>query len=137
METKEEIRNIGSTKPIIDLNGLDQGQRFSIARSALETLDLNPYLEENFLNSCGSGLGRFSERNKKLIKLQKPEATQVLGYVDWKKLGRKPRGKGCGIFYLAPSTRKNKKSEPEEDEIELKGFYWVCGWDIKDTIALE
>ena len=97
METKEDIKIVGS-KPIIDLNGLKQGERFRIVKSTLEMLDLDPYAAENLLNSCGPGLDSFSERNKKLIKLQKASATQVLGYVERKELGRKPKGKVAESF---------------------------------------
>lgn len=119
---------------LINLNGKKQGERFAIVKNTLDMIKLNPYMEEEIMRTMPEKLESFSRRNQLIIRLQKPEATEIHGYHDWEELGRKPAGSGKGIFYLAPTTRKNKNKKAAEDPEDITtGFFWVCGWDITDT----
>lgn len=61
----------------------------------------------------------YSFRNQILLMMQHKEPTIFMGYVSWQKLGRHviKGGKGCKI--LAPSIRKAKPKE-EEDNVSLE-----------------
>lgn len=139
MQAEIEIKK-GSKEqaPLLNLNGMKHGQRFAVVKATMDALKLNPYLEEDIMRTMPKDLTSFSRRNQLLIRLQKPNATKVHGFKDWEKEGKKPDGSGKGIFYLAPTTRKNKNKKQDDDPDDITtGFYWVCGWDITDTIYLE
>jgi hypothetical protein len=109
---------------VVDLNGKKRKERNELIKQALEELG-----EE--VDNIPKGLQRFSLRNIRIILTQDPKATDVRGYKDWKESGRKPKGSGIAIFFLAPTFKKN-----EDEEDELRGFIWVSGWDIKNTIPV-
>ena len=54
---------------------------------------------------------RYSFSNQLLIQLQRPAATRVAGFNDWKKFGRYVKKGEKGIRILAPVTRK-KETKP-------------------------
>lgn len=58
-------------------------------------------------------MGRYSGRNAQLIVMQRPTATEVHGYGEWKGLGRKVRKGERGIRILVPAGAL-AGSEPTE-----------------------
>ena len=93
-----------------------------------------------------SSFYHYSFGNAMLIFMQNPEATYVLGYKAWNKLGRHVKKGSKGLVILAPCVRKIERfKEPEdkseyqdaegEKEIreELSGFRIAYVYDIADT----
>ena len=89
---------------------------------------------------------QYSFGNTIMIFLQNPEATYVMGYKAWNKLGRYVRKGSKGLAILAPCIKKvevfkepENKSEyhDEEGEKEIKrvlsGFRIAYVYDIADT----
>jgi antirestriction protein ArdC len=96
-----------------------------------------------------TGYGRgYSERNAKLIATQRPDATEVAGFREWKLRGRVVRKGEHGIKILAPSkygrAEASKAGDAEsasarreensgEDDVR---FVFVTVFDISQTEPL-
>ena len=89
---------------------------------------------------------RYSYGNTILIFLQNPEASYVMGYKSWNKLGRYVRKGSKGLAILAPCIKKvevfkepENKAEYHDQEGEketkkvLSGFRIAYVYDIADT----
>ena len=89
---------------------------------------------------------QYSFGNTMMIFLQNPEATYVMGYKAWNKLGRYVRKGSKGLAILAPCIRKievfkepENKSEYHDQEGEKETKKVLCGfriayvYDIADT----
>ena len=89
---------------------------------------------------------QYSFGNTMMIFLQNPEATYVMGYKAWNKLGRYVRKGSKGLAILAPCVKKievfkepENKSEYHDQEGEketkkvLSGFRIAYVYDIADT----
>lgn len=89
---------------------------------------------------------QYSFGNTMMIFLQNPEATYVMGYKAWNKLGRYVRKGSKGLAILAPCIKKvevfkepENKSEYHDQEGEketkkvLSGFRIAYVYDIADT----
>lgn len=76
---------------------------------------------------------RYSPQNVLLIDRQRPSATLVAGFHQWRRLGRSVRRGEHGIWILAP-MRVQRSTADEVDEAEsLLGFRWVCVFDVAQT----
>src|SRR5579875_306860 len=78
----------------------------------------------------------YSFGNQLLIAMQRPEATQVAGYVTWQKAGRQVRRGEKGIAILAPVTVKKTRERDdgtEESWWQLVGFRVEYVFDIAQT----
>lgn len=93
---------------------------------------------------------QYSFGNTMMIFLQNPEATYVMGYKAWNKLGRYVRKGSKGLAILAPCIKKvevfkepENKSEYHDQEGEketkkvLSGFRIAYVYDIADTDGSE
>lgn len=125
-------------KPVLDLAGMKNPERYQAVNATLEMLQLNPYMEQAIFQHMPEDLRRYSPRNQLLIRLQRPEIKQVKGRGQWFKEGRKLR-KGCkAIWILAPNTQKKKKLQEDEEEQEnLKGFFFMPIYAMEDTEEKE
>lgn len=74
---------------------------------------------------------RYSFNNCVLIAEQFPDATQVMGFHGWKKVGRSVKNGEKGIGITAPLAVR-KKDAPT-DEKEIRGFRVVHVFDISQT----
>lgn len=93
-----------------------------------------------------SNFYHYSPYNTLLIRLQKPNATQVASFTDWKKKGRLPK-KGTAIYILAPiiTKDKDKVSTKDQEKVDkaidkggrLVGFKTVPVFDISDTFKMK
>jgi antirestriction protein ArdC len=82
--------------------------------------------------SLQAKLHRYSFRNTLLIMTQCPEATQVMGFRQWQKLGRQVKKGEKGIAIFAPCRYKRKEEDGEEQEF-LGGFKIAYVFDISQT----
>ena len=96
-------------------------------RELAEKLENDPRVTELHAGSMAG----YSRRNVALIVGQKPEATQVAGFHDWRKVGRSVAKGARAAYVLAPMTRKG-----DTGESELTGFRAVPVFDIADTVAM-
>ena len=93
-------------------------------------------------------LPSYSPHNLLLIASQRPDATRVAGYTDWRKLGRQVRKGERGIAILAPmryrasdggdrdataTTMSNADDTANERRQVLRGFRVVHVFDIAQT----
>lgn len=123
---------------ILNLNGLREEAKYAVAKEAINMIKENPELLNRLLDNAPKDLFRYSERNRLLILMQNPKATELKGFKEWEKLGKKPTGSKTGIFYLAPITEKNKEENEEEEEAtKATGFIWVHGFDISDVKEIQ
>ena len=79
---------------------------------------------------------RFSLGNVLLIGSQKPNASRVAGYRNWKKLGRQVKKGERAIRILAPMVRRNRRQEEQEDDEEedpVTFFKTVYIFDVSQT----
>lgn len=122
-------------KPVLDLSGMKNPERFKIVKATLEALEFTPGIREQLEMTMPEDLKRYSPRNQLLIRLQRPEVQQVKGRKQWLNENRILK-KGCkAIWILAPNTRKKKKAAQAEEEEEetLKGFFFIPIYDRNDT----
>lgn len=122
-------------KPVLDLSGMKNPERFKIVKATLESLEFTPGIREQLEMTMPEDLKRYSPRNQLLIRLQRPEVQQVKGRKQWLNENRILK-KGCkAIWILAPSTKKKKKAAQAEEEEEetLKGFFFIPIYDRNDT----
>jgi len=122
-------------KPVLDLSGMKNPERFKIVKATLEALEFTPDIRQQLELTMPEDLKRYSPRNQLLIRLQRPEVKQVKGRRQWFMENRKLK-KGCkAIWILAPSTKKKKAAADsnEEDEETLKGFFFIPIYDRNDT----
>ncbi|WP_119069981.1 ArdC family protein [Rubrobacter indicoceani] len=78
----------------------------------------------------------YSANNCMLILLQKPSATRVAGYGNWRGLGRQVKRDERGIDILAPVFRTVEDEETGEKIRAICAFKVVRVFDISQTIAL-
>lgn len=137
VKIENNIPDLGK-KQVMNLTGLKHKDKYLVAKETLNLLKLNPSLENDLINNAPAGLNKFSERNRILILLQKPDATDVRSFTDWKKESCRPEGKGKAIFYLRPSEpKKAEETEGKPEEEEQINFFWVWGFDESDVIYYE
>ena len=75
---------------------------------------------------------QYSANNLWLIYCQKPDATRVMGFNAWKKVGRWVcGGKGCGIAIFAPHAYK--EIDEAGKEVKRTGFHVTYVYDVSDT----
>lgn len=107
--------------------------------------------------SAMSKFHHYSFSNSMLIFMQRPDATCVAGYNDWKnKFGRQVKAEEKGIHILAPSQYsrwvRQEKRDPETDQpvygadgqpvmewVKVRGvkFHVVTVFDISQTVGKE
>lgn len=83
---------------------------------------------------------KYSFHNCMLIALQRPDATQVAGYMRWKELGRQVIKGEKGIAILAPMIKKFdrlKADGTEATEKALVGFRRVHVFDVSQTSGAD
>ena len=105
----------------------DKAQFHAKLRELAEKLKNDPRVIELHAGTMAG----YSRRNVALIVGQKPEATQVAGFHDWRKVGRSVAKGAKAVYVLAPMTRKD-----DTGESELTGFRAVPVFDISDTVAM-
>ncbi|MEZ6117119.1 MAG: ArdC family protein [Pirellulaceae bacterium] len=85
---------------------------------------------------------RYSFNNQLLIFLQAPDATRVLGFHAWRKLGRNVMKDEKGIAIIAPMVSKAKAKEegesggqddPKSSTKVIRGFKVVHVFDVSQT----
>lgn len=92
--------------------------------AAKELGESNPVIPSNLS-------GSYSLQNCLMILFQKPNATHVAGFHDWRKAGRAVRKGAKGAAILVPlGTRVN------DDGSETPFFSWRYVFDITDTEPL-
>lgn len=80
---------------------------------------------------------KYSMHNTLLIYLQKPSATYVAGYSDWKiKFGRYVKKGEKGIAIFAPIIYKRQDNDDDSEQI-LRGYKIVTVFDISQTEGKE
>lgn len=84
----------------------------------------------------------YSERNAKLIAMQKPGATDVCGYKAWLERNRCVRKGEKGIQILAPMTGRHKEETEESNDSKEDGKRWVSFrtayvFDVSQTDPVE
>ncbi len=57
---------------------------------------------------------RYSPSNQLLIATQRPDATYLLGYASWNKLGRQVRSGERSVAILAPVTARRRNGDPDD-----------------------
>jgi hypothetical protein len=80
----------------------------------------------------------YSANNVLLILIQKPDASRVAGFQQWKQLGRYVKRGESGIAIFAPITHKLKVTTTDDDDetasfIKLVGFKIVHVFDVGQT----
>ena len=75
----------------------------------------------------------YSAANCLLIWSQRPDASLVASYSDWKKQGRQVRRGERGIHIIAPHTIKNAKKDGDDDE--RIGFHGATTFDVSQTFS--
>lgn len=73
----------------------------------------------------------YSFNNRLLIAKQNPDATRVLGFHGWRKLGRTVRKGEKGIGITAPIAYRKEKTD--DQSMEIRGFRVVHVFDIEQT----
>lgn len=83
---------------------------------------------------------RYSFRNTLLIRLQRPDATVVMGYRAWQALGHQVRRGEKSIGILAPCTYKTERNDHDQENDDdqrparvLRGFRLAHVFDIAQT----
>lgn len=104
--------------------------------TAMETMS-NPEGWKNFLDQM-SRFHHYSFGNAMLIQFQRPDATLVAGFHDWKnKFGRTVKKGEKAIWILAPMIRKrkdvNEETGEEVDGTYVGGFRSVAVFDVSQT----
>jgi hypothetical protein len=80
----------------------------------------------------------YSPRNALLIVMQRPEATVVRGFHDWKTYGRKVSKGAKGIQILAPAGTRVTQVDENGDPSEIARFFRITYvFDIADTQPLD
>ena len=99
---------------------------------------------QTYLNVM-SKFPKYSFRNLLLILRQNPEATRVMGYESWKRLGRYVKKEEKAIRIWAPLTIKNERGSDESDKNSSESgeseekliFRPVCVFDLSQTQGRE
>ena len=115
--------------------GEDPRERVTAALTTLEQ-GIDGILDSDSFADYLATMARFhhySAGNVLLIRLQKPEATQVAGYQRWKRLGRFVKLGEKGIKILVPHRRKRTDEETDEDEVIVRSFGLGTVFDISQT----
>jgi len=99
--------------------------------AALTTEAARSEVMKKYLETCAK-FHCYSACNQMLIMLSHPDASQVAGFVTWKKLNRFVRRGEKGIPILAPCVYK-KDPDSEESPKVVKGFRVVYVFDISQT----
>ncbi len=76
---------------------------------------------------------RYSFNNALLIATQYPAATQIAGFMAWKKLGRVVKKGERAIWILAPIKGQRLADESESDAKAIYGFRPVPVFDLSQT----
>lgn len=83
----------------------------------------------------------YSFTNSILIFIQKPDATKVASYDDWKKVNRGVSKKPTPIYIRFPMFPGRKGAESSDDDTDKNGAPMKYGWgkvyDISDTYELN
>lgn len=97
----------------------------------------NYLTDERYLNYLKSvaKFHQYSARNSMLILMQRPEATAVASYMDWKhKFHRYVKAGEHGIRIIAPIARRRPAQEEEEAEKPaIRGFRAATVFDVAQT----
>lgn len=99
----------------------------------METDQFKQYLE------FSAKFHRFSTNNQLLIWMQKPDATQVMGYgnregtTGWKSLGRQVQAGEQAIKIFAPMIKKDVDLSTGEIVENIRGFRLVNVFDVSST----
>ena len=72
----------------------------------------------------------YSRANQFLIVHQRPDATRVASYKMWQELGYQVAKGETGIRILAPSIKKQKDEESDEERRVVTGFVAVSVFDV-------
>lgn len=75
---------------------------------------------------------RYSFNNAVLIWAQRPDASLVAGFNQWKKMGRNVKKGERSIQILAPLIRK-EEDETGEEVHRVYGYKYVCVFDVSQT----
>lgn len=126
-------------KPLLDLSGMKNPERFKTVKNTLESLEYHPDLRLQLEQTMPENLKRYSARNQILIRLQRPEAQTVKGRKGWLNENRILKRGSKAIWILAPRRKKLKTENEEDDEPEetIEGFFFIPVFDINDTKPLD
>ncbi len=122
-------------KPVLDLSGMKNPERFKIVKTTLEALEFAGDVRLQLEQTMPQDLKRYSARNQMLIRLQRPEVQMVKGRKQWLNENRILKKGSKAIWILAPSKQRRKKTGNNDDEPEetLKGFFFIPIFDRNDT----
>lgn len=129
-----------ATPAPVSFADLDRDQRLEAMRNeidaAMENL-IDPEGWQRFLDSAAK-FHRYTTSNVLLALAQRPEATLLAGYQDWrKKHGRTVRKGEKAIWILAPITHTVTQTDPDTGEKQkirlVKGFRGVPVFDVAQT----
>ena len=126
-------------KPILDLSGMKNPERFKTVKNTLEYLEYHPDLRLQLEQTMPENLKRYSARNQILIRLQRPEAQMVKGRKQWLNENRILKKGSKAIWILAPKKRRREKTGTEDNEPEetIEGFFFIPVFDFNDTKPLD
>lgn len=83
---------------------------------------------------------RYSVRNQMLVMMQRPNATQVMGYRAWQAEGRQVRKGEKGIMIFGPAKKRTITEEKGGEEVERSVSMpppVVTVFDISQTDPIE
>ena len=83
-------------------------------------------------------LPNYSPRNVLLIALQNEEASHVMSFGGWAKVGNPVKKGEKGLVILAPNVQKytevNEQTGEEKEKSVIKGFHWAYTFDVSQTV---
>lgn len=111
-----------------DIDSLYQNLKSDIEKMENESLQWRLFL--NFRKKVHN----YSFLNTLFIYWQRPNATLVMGFNQWNRIGRHVKKNEKGIAILAPMLYKVRPSDPSEEvRTVIKGFKTVYVFDISQT----
>jgi len=110
------------------------GQKIT-AQSLIEQADAVDSAQPDVAAFLIRWTGRYSERNLKLLWLQRATATSLHAYNGWLQAGRKVRSGEKAIRMVAPHTRTDpdRATEKNPDGTVITRMRVICLFDISQT----
>jgi hypothetical protein len=120
------------TKPKPNRTPEERRERLAKIRELLD--QLYKEVEPETIAAYTALFDGYSGRNALLIGGQRPDATDVRGYQEWRKHGRQVRKGEKGIAILAPIA---KKDPDDSDDGQLVGVRVAYVFDVAQTDPTE
>lgn len=110
---------------VLNLKGLDKEERRLITSKVMGEIEQVPGLFEQFLSDCNEGTKKYSPRNRVLIQLQHPGASNLEGPKTWNSKFKMIKNGERAIWIKTPRMPTKKQienGEAEEGEPISYGF---------------